>query len=321
VATRAHEHHASALRASPPRQVPVFRLHIRVLALLAVGATSAGCGAADTPRVAAAAAPRDDFGTPIAIGKPPTRIVSLNPTTTEILFAIGAGKRLVGRSQYDTYPDSAKTVASLGPALRPSVEAIVAAKPDLVILYASEDNRPAFDRLRQAGIPTVAFKLDSIEQFRRDTRLLGRITGDSAQAVTVVDSVSATLERVRRATANLPKPTVFIPTWEKPIIAIGGGSFLNELVEIAGGTNIYKSVSTPSATVTIEDVVMRNPDFVVTGHDRAGAISALANWRAIPAVRDGHILTFDFDLVSRPSVQLGASAVAIAKLLHPGAVP
>ena len=289
--------------------------------MLVVAAASAACGATDTPRVAGAAAQRDDFGTALAIGKPPARIVSLNPTTTEILFAIGAGKRLVGRSQYDTYPDSAKTVASLGPALRPSVEAIVAAKPDLVILYASEDNRPAFERLRQAGIPTVAFKLDSIEQFRRDTRLLGRITGDSAQAVTVVDSVSATLERVRRATAGLPKPTVFIPTWEKPIIAIGGGSFLNELVEIAGGTNIYKSISTPSATVTIEDVVTRNPDFVVTGHDRAGAIRALANWRAIPAIRDGHILTFDFDLVSRPSVQLGASAVAIAKLLHPRAVP
>src|ERR1043165_5573383 len=81
------------------------------------------------------------------------------PPPTGILFSFGAGKRLVGRSQYDTYPDSAKTIPSLGPALRPSVEAIVAAKPDLVILYASEDNRPAFDRLRQAGIPTLAFTL------------------------------------------------------------------------------------------------------------------------------------------------------------------
>ena len=122
------------------------------------------CRAAEPPRAPSADA-IDDFGTRIAIGKPPSRIVSLNPTTTEILFAIGAGKRLVGRSQYDTFPDSAKTVPSLGAALRPSVEAIVAANPDLVVLYASEDNRPAFDRLRQAGIPTVAFKLDSIEQF------------------------------------------------------------------------------------------------------------------------------------------------------------
>jgi iron complex transport system substrate-binding protein len=234
--------------------------------------TLSACRTAEPPRAPSADA-IDDFGTRIAIGKPPSRIVSLNPTTTEILFAIGAGKRLVGRSQYDTFPDSAKTVPSLGPALRPSVEAIVG-ETRLVILYASEDNRPAFERLRQAGIPTIAFKLDSIEHFRRDTRLLGRITGDSATAVAVVDSVSATLERVRHATAGLPRPTVFIPTWEKPIIAIGGGSFLSELVEIAGGTNVYASIPTPSATVTIEDVVTRNPDFVVTGRDREAAIRA-----------------------------------------------
>jgi ABC-type Fe3+-hydroxamate transport system substrate-binding protein len=265
--------------------------------------------------------PRDDYGTLVAIGKPPARIVSLNPTTTEILFAIGAGRRLVGRSQYDVFPESASTIPSLGPALRPSVEAIIAAKPDLVILYASEDNRPAFDRLRQASIPTVAFKLDSIEQFRRDTRLLGRLTGDSAQAVTVVDSVSATLERVRRATASLPRPSVFIPTWDKPIIAIGGGSFLSELLDVAGATNIYASVRTPSVSVTMEDVVARNPDFIVTGKESAAAIRVSPAWGVLPAVRSGHVLVLDFDMASRPSVQLGAAAVSLAKLLHPGLAP
>src|SRR5690348_5682089 len=145
---------------------PVARSFVRILLLASV---LAGCQRSEQAPVRSDE-PRDDYGTRIAIGKPPTRIVSLNSTTTEILFAIGAGKRLVGRSQYDTFPDSAKLVPSLGPALRPSIEAIIDAHPDLVILYASEDNRPVFDRLRQANIPTVAFKLDSIEQFRRDTR-------------------------------------------------------------------------------------------------------------------------------------------------------
>lgn len=263
---------------------------------------------------------RDDFGTRIAIGNLPARIVSLNPTTTEILFAIGAGKRLVGRSQYDTFPDSAKLVPSLGPALRPSVEAIIDAKPDLVILYASEDNRPVFDRLRQANIPTVAFKLDSIEQFRRDTRLLGRLVGDTTSAKIVVDSVSATLDRVRRATSSLPRPTVFLPTWYKPIIAIAGGSFMSELLDIAGGKNIYASAPTPALTVTLEDVVARNPDLVIVGAQSDSTIEKSAAWKTIPAVRDNHVKVVDFDLVSRPSVQLGAAAVSLANLLHPGAV-
>jgi ABC-type Fe3+-hydroxamate transport system substrate-binding protein len=252
---------------------------------------------------------------------PPKRIVSLNPTTTEILFAIGAGKLLVGRSQYDTFPDSAKLVPSLGPALRPSVEAIIGAKPDLVILYASEDNRPVFDRLRQASIPTVAFKLDSIEQFRRDTEILGRLVGDTVSARIVVDSVSATLDRVRRATSSLPRPSVFLPTWYKPIIAIAGGSFMSELLDIAGAKNVYASAPTPTTTVTLEDVVSKNPDVIIVGAQGDSTIQTSAMWQTVPAVRDKHVKIVDFDLVSRPSVQLGAAAVALAKLLHPGAIP
>lgn len=293
---------------------PTSRIRFVILAAALIG-----CQASEQ-HANPSAEPRDDYGTRLAIGRPPKRIVSLNPTTTEILFAIGAGGRLVGRSQYDTFPDSAKLVPSLGPALRPSVEAIIDAKPDLVILYASEDNRAAFDRLRQAGIPTVAFKLDSIDQFRRDTRLLGRLTGDSARAALVVDSVSATLERVRLATVALERPSVFLPTWNKPIIAIGGGSFMSELLDIAGARNVYASAPTPSLAVTIEDVVARNPDFVLVGPQTDSTIRASAIWRTIPAVRDNRVKVVDLDLVSRPSVTLGAAAVSLANLLHPGVI-
>jgi ABC-type Fe3+-hydroxamate transport system substrate-binding protein len=292
--------------------VAIFRKLVFVALLLACQRSEQAGGPS--------AEPRDDYGTRLGFGKPPERIVSLNPTTTEILFAIGAANRLVGRSQYDTFPDSAQLVPSLGPALRPSVEAIIDAKPDLVILYASEDNRPAFDRLRQAGIPTVAFKLDSIEQFRRDTRLLGRLTGDSARAARVVDSVSATLERVRLATVALERPTVFIPTWNKPIIAIGGASFMSELLDIAGARNVYASSPTPSLAVTIEDVVARNPDFILVGPQTDSTIRTSPLWRTIPAVRDNHLKVFDLDLVSRPSVKLGEAAVSLANLFHPGVV-
>lgn len=308
------------LRADPPSPYRPSVRHLRSLIQGFVFATVlVGCQRSDGDG-APAADLRDDYGTRIALMRPPERIVSLNPTTTEILFAIGAGKRLVGRSQYDTFPDSAKVVPSLGPALRPSVEAIVNAKPDLVILYASDDNKAVFDRLRQAAIPTVAFKLDSIEQFRRDTKILGQLVGDTVSARIVVDSVSATLDRVRRATSSLPRPSVFLPTWYKPIIAIGGGSFMSELLDIAGGKNIYASALTPTVTVTLEDVVTKNPDIVLVGQTDS-TIQKSDAWRAIPAVRDNHVKVVDFDLVSRPSVQLGAAAVSLARLLHPGAIP
>ena len=263
---------------------------------------------------------RDDFGAPVTIGASPRRIVSLNPTTTEVLFAIGAGSRLVGRSMYDAFPESALGVRSLGAALRPNVEAIIGATPDLVVLYASQDNRAAADRLRQAGITTAAFRIDSIAQFERDTRLIGRMTGDSARAATVVDSVRSTLDRVRAATQALPRPTVFFHTWDRPLITIGGGSFLNELVDIAGGRNVYADLPGPSGIVTVEDVVRRNPDFVLASPITAAAIRSDPRWRALPAVRAGHVLVFDTTIVGRPSVTLGAAARSLADLLHPGAV-
>jgi iron complex transport system substrate-binding protein len=267
-----------------------------------------------------AGAMRDDFGAPVTIAAAPRRIVSLNPTTTEVLFAIGAGSRVVGRSMYDAFPESALAVPSLGAALRPNVEAIIGVRPDLVVLYASQDNRAAADRLRQAGIPTAALRIDSIAQFERDTRMLGRMTRDSARAAAVVDSVHATLDRVRAATRSLPRPTVFFHTWDRPLITIGGGSFLNELVDIAGGRNVYADLPGPSGIVTIEDVVRRNPTFVLASPITAASIRSDPRWQAVPAVRAGHVLVFDTTIVGRPSVTLGAAARSLADLLHPGAV-
>jgi ABC-type Fe3+-hydroxamate transport system substrate-binding protein len=296
--------------------MPVFRFYSYIAALVVA---FAGCRPPERS-AQPTDAPRDDYGTPIAIGRAPQRIVSLNPTTTEILFALGAGQRLVGRSQYDVFPDSARLVPSVGAALRPNIESVLATHPDLVILYASQDNRPAVDRLRQAGITTVAFKIDSIEQFERDTRLLGRLTGDSARAATLVDSVAATLSVVRAATASLPRPTVFIHAWDRPIIAIGGGSFLSQLLDIAGARNVYADIAAPSAAVTLEDIVKRNPDFVLASPVSAPKMRSSESWNAVPAIRAGKLLVYDTVLVGRPSVLLGAAARSLADLIHPGAV-
>jgi iron complex transport system substrate-binding protein len=259
----------------------------------------------------------DDFGDTIRLAARPTRIVSLNPTTTEILFALGASKQLIGRTQYDMWPDSARFIPDLGPGIRPNVEAVLSARPDLVLLYASADNRSAATRLRQAGIVTAAFKVDSIAEFDRLTRLLGRMIGDSARGAFVADTVKRTLDSVRAATRGLRRVTVVIPTWYEPLIVIGGGSFMSELVEIAGGRNVYDSTPAPSPTVAFEDILRLNPEFVLTGPERASRIRTMAKWRTLPAVREGRFLVFDTAVVLRPAVRLGEGAVSIARLLHP----
>ena len=260
----------------------------------------------------------DDFGVPVPVGGPrPERIVSLNPTTTEILFTIGAGERVIGRSRWDLYPPEVLRVPELGDALRPSVETVLAARPDLVVLYASADNRPAAERLRAAGIATVGLKIDRIHEFVAATRLLGTLTGDTASARIVGDSVVATLDSIRERTRAVERPSVFWHIWDAPLITIGSGSFLHELVEIAGGENIYGFAEEISPAVSLEDVARRDPRFVLAGPDNAANFRRSPAWQAVRAVREGRILVVDTTLVARPSVKLGEAAASLARLLHP----
>jgi iron complex transport system substrate-binding protein len=302
--------------------MPVFRFSLRRLVVVCAAAAALGCGTsgtvADSTRVGSPIT-RDDFGRLLPVGADAKRIVSINPATTELLFAIGAGSRLVGRSEYDLFPDSARLVPSVGPALRPNLEAILGVRPDLVVVYASADDRESADRLTRAGVAVVAFKIDNIEQFERDAIALGQLTGTAARAREIVDSIADTLARVRAATADQRRPTVFLPIWERPLIVIGGGSFMSELLDIAGARNVYADIAAPSATVTIEDVVRRNPDLILASPTTAATIRASAQWRAVPAVRAGRILVYDTTLIGRPSVRLGAAALSLAALLHPGA--
>lgn len=259
----------------------------------------------------------DAFGDTVRPPKRAERIVSLDPGTTEILFALGAGDRLVGRDMYSHWPDAAERVPSVGQGLRPNIEAVLARHPDLVFLYPSQDNRPAAQRLQQAGIAVAALRLDRIELFDTVTRQLGRLIGDSARGAFTADTVKRTLDSVRALTRSLRPVTVVMPVWDRPLIVIGGGSFLSQLVDVAGGRNIYDSLSAPSPTVTLEDVVRRNPDAVLVGPERAATIRRSENWRVVPAVRRGKVLVLDTSLVLRPAVRIGEGAVSLARLLHP----
>jgi iron complex transport system substrate-binding protein len=273
----------------------------------------------DAPRVVARPS-ADDFGDTLLLRQAPRRIVSLNPSTTELLFAIGAGARLVGRTTYDRWPNAALAIPDLGPGLRPNVESVLAARPDLVLLYASDDNRDAARRLRAAGVATAAYRVDRIADFRRVTLALGALTGDSAAARATVDSVGATIEHVRAATASLQRPTVFWPLYDQPLLATGGGSFLNELIDIAGGTNVYGFLPEPSPRITVEDLLKRDPEIILVSPESRPRYLADPRWRALRAVRGDRLLVVDTMLVYRPGPRLGEAARSVARLLHPGAV-
>lgn len=296
-----------------------------LVASLAIAVVS-GCGRGDRhgsvapAETATGGVAVDDFGDTVRLGAPPARIVSLNPTTTEVLFALGAGGRLVGRTHWDVYPDSARRVPDLGPGIEPNVEAVVAAYPDLVVLYATPSNRRAAAALRAAHVPVVTLRIDRADQFAHAVRLLGRVTATAGRADTLADTVLATLARVRAATALLPRPRTLWPLIGEPLYVIGGGSFLSELLETAGATNAFGDLAQPAAQVSREEVVRRGADLIIAGPRGAARLRADPVWRGLAAVRNDRILVVDTALFLRPSVQLGMAATQLAERIHPGAL-
>ena len=300
-------------------RVPMFFSRLAFTLVIASSLTLVACASERTPvRKSSTVRVVDDFGDSVEIA-PAARIASLSPTTTELLFAIGAGARVVGRTSYDEWPAEAKRVPDLGPGIRPNVEAILAAKPDLVVLYAANDNRDAARALRAAGLRTIGLKVDRIADFKRATALLGAVAGDSAGAQAVVDSVQRTLDRVHAATADLHHPRVAWQLWDTPLLVLGSGSYQHELIEIAGAENVYADDTKPNTQTSLEDLIRRDPDVILTDSSRASAIRRSSRWRGVRAVREGHVLAVDDETSGRASVKLGMAAVTLARLLHPEA--
>ena len=292
----------------------LFPRSLRWFAALALAcAACAACDRAEPAREAALYL--DDFADTIRFGRPAARIVSLNPVTTEILFTLGVGARVVGRTHWDLYPVAARAVADLGPGMQPNVEAVLGVRPDLVVLYASNANRGAAEKLRRAGIATLALRTDHVADFRRTVRLLARAVGDTVAGNGLADSVERSLSAIRARPRPTDPPTVFWHVWDTPLLTIGRGSYLTELVETAGAKNVFGDLSAPSPQVTLEEIVRRNPDYVLAGPDGATRLRASATWRAVPAVRAGRILVVDTTLVGRPGVRLGEAARHLRALI------
>jgi ABC-type Fe3+-hydroxamate transport system substrate-binding protein len=257
----------------------------------------------------------DDFGDTIRLRAVPSRIVSLNPVTTELVFALGAGDRLVGRTSWDLFPEAARAVPDLGPGMQPNVEAVLGQRPDLVILYASESNRLAVVQLRAAGVPTLTYRTDRIADLVRVTPVVAGALGVPDVGATVLDTVQASLAAVRA----LPRPQRAIRAywhiWDAPLMTIGGGSYLTELLEIAGAGNVFGDLAQPSPQVSMEEIARRDPDVILAGPLGAARIHEAAAWQTVRAVREGRVIVLDTTIVGRPGVRMGEAAAFLRRVL------
>jgi iron complex transport system substrate-binding protein len=257
----------------------------------------------------------DDAGDTIRLAHPARRVVSLIPATTELLFAIGAGDAVVGRTVWCEYPPEALSVPAVGDGMLPNIEAVVARQPDLVVLYLSSQNAQAARKLRELGIAAVQVRTDRLADVPRVGRMLGVLTGHEVGA----DSMArAFAEGLAAATVPAQQHPVraFVLVWADPPMTVGAGSYLSELVERAGGENIYGDLPASSGQISVESAVERNPDVVLVLGKSSPAFAKRPEWQAVPAVRDHRFVFADGTEYGQPSPRAPSAIRFLAAKFH-----
>jgi iron complex transport system substrate-binding protein len=259
----------------------------------------------------------DDWDRTVALPAPARRIVSLAPATTELVFALGLGDRLVGRTRWGDYPPAARSVPDVGDGIAPNVEAVAARRPDLVLLYASPANRVAAERFAQLGIAVAVLALDRADDLRRDALLIGGLAGATEAADSLIASFDSLREAVATEVARRDgrRPKVYVDVWPDPPMTVGRGSYLGEVVEAAGGDNLFGELRASSATVSLEEIARRDPDVVLvlqTDTTRPPDLTRRPGWDAVRAVREGRVLVLDGTLYGHPSPRTPLATLDLA---------
>jgi len=273
----------------------------------------------------------DTLGRQVTIKTLPQRIISLAPSNTERLFAVGAWQAVVGVTTVDTYPPEVVTVRKVGGFVPKSmsIETIVSLKPDLV-LAAGELQRPTIEALERVGLTVVAIEdPGSFDEVYADITLVGRLTGHEQEARRVVEEIQNRLQRVRQAVATLPQEkrlTVFYEVYDEPLMTAGRVTIIGQLLEMAGGINVFADLEGRYPQVSSEEVVRRNPSCILghTGHQLAltpARISQRPGWHSMTAVKQHCIRLLNGDTVARPGPRLAEALEAITRALYPDLLP
>lgn len=292
-----------------------------VLTLAGAAGAPGEVGRPSAPPPADTVTVTDDLDRRVSLPAPARRIVSLVPAATEILFALGAGDRLVGRTRYGVHPEGARRVPSVGEGVRPSTELVVAREPDLVILYAGEANRATVRELERLDLRTLAMEHDTFGDLYRAIERLGTVTDRSVRAARLTARLRCEISAVGSAVAGAPRPRVYYDVWGDPPITVGSDSYLDSLVSVAGGENVFGDLPGPSPRVSLEAIVARAPDVVLWPRTSSSAEGSRpgdrAGWTSLDAVAAGEVRSVDGDLLHRLGPRIGEAARELASALHP----
>lgn len=259
----------------------------------------------------------DDSGRSLTLAQPARRIISLAPHITELLFAAGAGDRVVGVIDFSNYPEAAKKITNIGSHALLDLERIVSLKPDLIVVWRDGNAQRQLEKLLSLGIPVYYNEPQRLEDIARSIEKLGLVAGTGPVAAAAAREFSARLAGLRARYAALPTVPVFYQIWNKPLMTVSGNHVISDVIASCGGRNIFADLKPLAPVIAEEAVIERDPE-AIGGAAVDPKIDGFDMWRKWPrllAVRRGNFFTVHPDLISRHTPRILDAAQALCEQL------
>jgi iron complex transport system substrate-binding protein len=302
----------------------LFALALAALAAVAlVGCGSdASAGGEASPAASASSGPitvTDGSGTAVTMDQPATRIVSLAPANTEIAYAIGAGDKMVAGTSYDDYPEEAKSLPKIGDFANPNVEKIASFEPDLVLAAGGIQDKLR-SKLEGLGMKVYVVDPKTYDGVMTDITNLGQLTGSTPQAQQVADTMQKAKDDVQAQVASASPPSTFLEIYSKPLMTAGGETFIDDMITLAGGTNLGATAGSGFPTFSTEVLFKNDPAVYIADSgsmSKPGDITKRAGFDVLTAVKDGHVYVIDDSIIARPGPRLAQGLQELLKMIHP----
>jgi len=300
-------------------------------AVLALGVVALGaCGSGDdtattssspSPAAAGPITVTDDSGAEVTLDQPATRIVSLAPANTEIVYAIGAGDKMVAGTSYDDYPEEAKSLPKIGDFNSPNIEKTASYSPDLV-LAAGGIQAKLRGKLEDLGMKVYVVDPKSYDDVVATVENVGKLAGVEDGAATVAAEMTAAREEVQAKVSGLTPATTFLEIYSKPLMTAGSSTFIDDMITIAGGENIGAQAGDGFPTFSTEVLVKDDPQVYIADSgsmSEPGDITKRAGFAGLTAVKNGTVYVIDDNLIARPGPRLAEGLRQLVTMIHPEA--
>jgi iron complex transport system substrate-binding protein len=264
----------------------------------------------------------DALGREVMLEEPPKRIIGLAPSLTEILYFLGLGDRVVGVTQFSSFPPEAALKPMVGSYVNLNVERIIDLSPDLVIATRDGNERRDVELLEQAGIVVYVVNPRNVGDLIETIKDVGSLCGVTQRAKAQSHKLASRVDRIVQKTGSLPKPLVFVQIQLKPIMTVNRDTFHHDLIVLSGGRNMTGDEPITYPRISLEEVIRRKPEVIlISSMERQGRFEKARQewfkWSSIPAVQTGRVHLIDSDLIDRPSPRLIEGLETMATFVHP----